>query len=695
MGEQAMRWANKLFFGILFIYLIAIIIANRGLFFSRFDPTYWKDKYDHSQWGLPLSVRTIGDDGLYLYQGYALTHGADPTLFNAEVPPLGKYLIGFTISMFGNGYWFGFITNIALLCMFYLLAKKLFPTGFFAIALTALIATDPLITDQYPLTMLDSLQSVWLLLSLYCFTRFTESSYKNSWLLFASGIALGFFAETKFPLLLPIPLAIVGITLFRTKYFFRHAAIFLSGMVVGYLTPYISYFLSGHSFVDWLRIQKWIVSFYLHSKLTPTYGSALVNLLSGQYQNLYSREWLTSAHWSPVWTLITVGIIASFNKLVIKSALWKNVLIITVASLCVYTMIPFWTRYLVLTLPFLYLLFGFTIHKLKSSIAIGVLLICILLNIGASLSHFYPSAQGTLALFTYNWNNHFFQDMYEDVDDETRISWSREQFRILGMRTIAEGEIEKAEVSYTFPKISRFTSSIEIPAKVTYVTRHLGSFAMQTTIPMVKENNRWKVRWNWNMYIRNMTNRTHLATTVEEAKRGSIIASDKSMLASDIPSYMIWITPKHIVPSEEKQLLQHLENLFGRKILAVYFHQRIYGNAISELPVSIGVIPKVLTKEALATLTAFRGVSLTPHAGRFAVISDFTKIGTVANSQYYECCSYLYTTTNYDGVDGVEKDKNEMLKGTNGGTLQLVGESGMVINTLIKREKKNGTDVQP
>lgn len=690
-----MRWANKLFFGILIVYLIAVILANRGLFFSKFDTTYWKDKYDHSQWGLPLSVRTIGDDGLYLYQGYALTHGSDPTLLNAEVPPLGKYLIGLGIALFGNGYWFGFVTNIVLLYIFYLLAKKLFPNGFIAIALTTLVATDPLITDQYPLTMLDALQAVWLLLSLYCFTKFTENTKKSALFLLASGVTLGFFAETKFPLLLPLPFLMIGFSLLQRKNFFRLGAVFIGGIVVGYLVPYIPYFLTGHSFIDWLRIQKWVVSFYLHSKLAPTYGSVLVNLLVGQYQNLYSRAWLPSAHWSPVWTLITIGIAASFHRQIIKNTLWKNVFIITIASLGIYAVIPFWTRYLVITLPLLYLLFGFTFQKLKLRMTLVVLLVCILLNISASLSHFYPSAESTLSLFTYNWNNHFFQDMYEDVDRDTRASMVREEFRILGMRTIAEGEIEKTEVTYTFPNVSRFASNIQVPAKVTYVTRHLGSFSMQTTIPLIKENNRWKVRWNWNMYIQNMTNRTHLATTIQEAKRGSIIASDKSILASDIPSYMVWITPKRIVPSEEKQLLQYLENLFDRKILAVYFHQRLYGNALSELPVPIGVIPKVLKKEELAQLTAYHGVSLSPHAGRFVVISDFTKIGTVANSQYYECCSYLYTTTNYDGVDGVEKDKNDILKGTNGGTLTLVDNQGNIISTLIKKEKKNGTDVQP
>lgn len=690
-----MRWAHKLFSAIIVVYLLAVIFANRGIFFSRFDEVYWKDKYDHSQWKLPLSVRTLGDDGLYLYEGYRLTTGGDPTLLNAEVPPLGKYLIGTVIRVTGNGYWFGFITTVALLFVFYTLAKALLPRGILPLALTTLLATDPLITNQYTLTMLDALQSLWLILFLYLFTKFTCEKSKNNWLLIASGVSLGFFGETKFPLLLPIPISIVFMSLIFAKNRMKNIGIFFGGITFGYLLPYAFYFLSGNTLLDWLRVQKWIVAFYLHAKLIPTYGSALINLLTGSFQNIFSRTWLHTEHWSPIWTLVTVSLLFLFRRQTIQDKQWRPIFLLAIIVLGFYAVIPFWTRYLVLLLPLLYLLFGFLIRKLGSSIATWGLICCVSINIASSIHHFFPTAEGTLSLFTYNWNNHFFQDMYEDVDSKTKTSWSRENFRKRGLSTIAEGEIEKAEVTYTYPQVSRFTSHVEVPVKVTYITRHLGAFTFPSNISLQKENNRWKVVWNWNMYIPDMNNFTHLSTIVQEAKRGSIIASDKSILAADFPSYMIWITPQKIIPTEEKQLLELLENLFNHTIKAVYFHQRIYGNTLSNQPIPIGVIPKKLTEEERQKLTTFGGVTLTPHAGRFAVVSDFTKIGTVANSQYFECCSYLYTTTSYDGIDGVEKEKNDILKGINGGLLNLIDKNGVVRHTFIYREQKNGTDVQP
>ena len=113
-----MRWLTRGLIFVLLAYLSLVIFTNRALFFSSYDADYWRDKFEHSQWSLPLSVRTIGDDGLYLYEGYRLIQGGDPTLLNAEVPPFGKYLIGASTLVFGNGYAYGFITTSLLILAF-------------------------------------------------------------------------------------------------------------------------------------------------------------------------------------------------------------------------------------------------------------------------------------------------------------------------------------------------------------------------------------------------------------------------------------------------------------------------------------------------------------------------------------------------------------------------------------------------
>ena len=92
---------------LVFIYHFSqIIYTQRAVFSEKYDQSYWKDRFEHSQWVLPLSKRIIGDDGLFAYIGYDLINGGSITGFDSEVPPLGKYLIGLSIKIFGNPYYY-------------------------------------------------------------------------------------------------------------------------------------------------------------------------------------------------------------------------------------------------------------------------------------------------------------------------------------------------------------------------------------------------------------------------------------------------------------------------------------------------------------------------------------------------------------------------------------------------------------
>ena len=195
-----MRLLSYLFIGILVVHFALTSYLNRSLLISKFDASYWKDKYEQSQLTLPLSPRTIGDDGHYLYEGYRLTHGTDPTNILAEVPPFGKYLIGSSIVLFGNGYWYGAITTTLCVVIFYTLAIRLIHNQPIALAITTLFALDPLLTEQFSLTMLDSLQLATLLAFFLMLTALPpKPAVKTSFVICAgAGFILGLTQILKF-----------------------------------------------------------------------------------------------------------------------------------------------------------------------------------------------------------------------------------------------------------------------------------------------------------------------------------------------------------------------------------------------------------------------------------------------------------------------------------------------------------------
>ena len=72
-----------------------IVYLKQSDLSKEYDVSYWKDRFEHSQWQLPLSKRIIGDDGLYAYAGYKLISGSDPAVISPEVPPVGNISLVF------------------------------------------------------------------------------------------------------------------------------------------------------------------------------------------------------------------------------------------------------------------------------------------------------------------------------------------------------------------------------------------------------------------------------------------------------------------------------------------------------------------------------------------------------------------------------------------------------------------------
>ena len=106
------------------------------------------------------------------------------------------------------------------------------------------------------------------------------------------------------------------------------------------------------------------------------------------------------------------------------------------------------------------------------------------------------------------------------------------------------------------------------------------------------------------------------------------------------------------------------------------------------------MLPQKLDGNDLKMFNTFTGLTLTKHLGRITGRSDVVDIGTIANTLYFDCCSRLYTTTAYDGISGMEKEKNAILKGTNGGKLVIKDPDGKIIRTILSREKIDGKDIQ-
>lgn len=676
---------------VVLFHVFYLLYINQHYFFEQYDISYWKDRFEHSQWQLPASKRILGDDGLFAYVGYRLMQGADLSLINPETPPVSKYFIGLSLILFQNPIYYALFFGIGSCVLFYVLANKVLKDSNVAFFITILFFLDPLFFTQFWKAWVDIGQLFWLLLNIVLLV-YGVSYKKHRYIFFlASGVALGLFAMSKVPILLPIILLLECFYLFY-KQMVKAIGVFVFAVAITIFAVHIQYFLLGHSIIDFLKYQKFVFSFFQQSRLVPHLGAAWVVLLSGRFPDLVTGVLTQVSEWSPLWSLLTVSsvifsIVIFFKRTI--DVFWKGVAFYIFLSIIVFSFIPFYTRYLLIVLPFLYLLFAKVVKEVRISIRQPLMYLC--LGIGSLAAFFFllPSPEETLHSFYYSLSNQYFHDIFqENIVKSNKSELTRDKFRILSQAALVQAEVKEMHIKEIARDVPIFGDKGWVKIRVLYKTQNLGAFSEEKTLQLQKVHQQWKIVWGWDLVLNNFRPGYSLQTEIITGKRGSIVTKDNNILVEDTSGYLISVNPEKINPESEPTLLAYIGKIGGVK--AVNLH-----NAYNENVLPHSYIPLVTTFEALSVsqkkeLLSFSGVKLTPYQSReYRGISPTS----IKNTFYNECCTRIYSSYNYQGISGTEKEKNASLVGYDGGRLVINNEKGDTIRVVISKNPKNGQDI--
>ncbi len=359
-----MHKSIKVFFPIFCLLVVAfqlfqILYFERSFFLDPYDASYCNDSFEHSQWVLPLSSRIIGDDGLFSYMGYDLIHGGSIAGFDAEVPPFGKYLIGLFIVIFNSPSYYALFFGVGSIVLFFFLAITVLKSKTLASFTTALFLQDPLFVNQFWRGWLDVSHLFFLLANILSLLK------DKTIFSFLSGASLGFFATIKFPILLPLIFSLETFFILNKRNKIRRYFVFISGLVGAVLVSYIRFFVEGNSVLDFFRLQKYVIDFYLKSELIVHKDAIWQTLFLGNFPDVSGRFLIRVDEWWIVWPIVgAAGLIVSVVYLFRKNKglFLKGLAIFILASITIYSLIPSYPRYLLVILPFLYL-FAATVLK--------------------------------------------------------------------------------------------------------------------------------------------------------------------------------------------------------------------------------------------------------------------------------------------------------------------------------------------
>lgn len=286
------------------------IIENYYSFTRRFDPYYYGQLYSRSQYVLgSLSRGGIGDDGLYAFAGYYyLFQGGDVSAVNFEHPPLGKYLIGFSIYLFRNENIVNLIYYACLLLFIYKIGLRLLNNKLLSLISVLFYTIDPLFLDHLIRSQLDLPFTLFLTAGIY----FYLLGNQNSLFFYLSSLFFGAAFSTRFFPFLIIIVVYLSILVFfyQRKYLFTYIkSLFFIPFI--YLICHFMFFIYHPSLMEFLRHKKWMLFWY---KGAPAImGNIWRNIFTGYY--LDSMGKLTkNIYWIP---LIPTNVILALTG-------WRN-----------------------------------------------------------------------------------------------------------------------------------------------------------------------------------------------------------------------------------------------------------------------------------------------------------------------------------------------------------------------------------
>lgn len=342
-----------------FIYASFIVYHNKTLYLTKFDVNKFKSAYERSQWRVPNSINPISDETLYAYAGYRYIQGENPILINPEAPPLGKYLIGLSIQLFGNERVINVITGYICLILIFFITYYLTQSLFSSSSAVFLTSINTLFIDQLIHNpQLEIIQLFFLLL--FIFFLITYEKKGNIVYVLLSGISLGFFFSIKafiyhaLLIFLTFSLYIMlnSLMIKRKNHIKRYLPILILFFVsfVTYMITYFGYFLHNGTLRGFFGVQKWIFLFYKSSgiDISKTIGSYLSLIFINRWR-FWTSDYplIPYQDWSILWPFVFVfGCLSSFKLILNKSYIILISFFVAYNIFLLFT--PLYPRYLLL-----------------------------------------------------------------------------------------------------------------------------------------------------------------------------------------------------------------------------------------------------------------------------------------------------------------------------------------------------------
>lgn len=373
MGNATREKINNIFiykFLCIILFLILIIQPLHTLskswevFFSRgYESKYsfLKELYENSQYVKKKNPGIIPDQALESFAAGAFLKGINPILVIHDQPPLGRYILSFSILIFDNA------NTIMVLLFFlsgfgvFLVARSVLNSSLFSLIPFGIFINEPLFLNKfYNSPLLEPIQLPFIIFTLYFFILGVIKKNYIKWFIFSS-IMLGFVVSIRF-------FALGGVLIFSFFAYFlirkkidRKFFVFLLSLpiiIIVLLLSYIRTVQLGSSILNIFGIQRYIFEYH-KTQLSLPFSFWDLLIFNRWHTWWGTREITFDPHWIIIWPIsafltFTNIAFAVFKKISISEQ--EKIIIIWIMSYSFFLSLgESSTRYFPPLLAFLYI----------------------------------------------------------------------------------------------------------------------------------------------------------------------------------------------------------------------------------------------------------------------------------------------------------------------------------------------------
>ncbi len=219
------------------------------------------------------------DSEIYALAGRSYVHGQSPDRLNPGHPPLSKYLIGISETVFGSEVAFSLVFGALTLLVVYFLSRRILPS-YFALLPSVLIALDRMFLWLSSVSLLDIYVTFFSVAYVFLFLRFRNAKWQ--WALL--GFTIGLAVASKWTGAFAFPALVAFAIVKKDRRALSSLLLALPVAAVTYMATYGVFFLSDHSLQDFVSLQFEMARFQANLRFgrgTPPAFWLWFNLLTG------------------------------------------------------------------------------------------------------------------------------------------------------------------------------------------------------------------------------------------------------------------------------------------------------------------------------------------------------------------------------------------------------------------------------